>query len=259
MTKNQRKLLDILDEYGWDVFSYDMLMNIGILSSKEIWEALRYLTKNGTIVRIEKGKYHRSGFIDVNVIACSIIKDSCIAYWSAINKHGLTEQFPNVIFLQNSKRTGELEIPNSGTRIKFIKVKDYKIFGTKSFGYGNHFWKMTDIEKTIIDGFDLPLYSGGFPETIKAFNNANLNQRKLISYCKKFKNNSVTRRLGFLSELLNKENLDEFIHYAKSIVNNNYILFESGIPKSNSINKRWKINVNIPENEIIEIANSSTE
>lgn len=259
MTKVRNKLLSLLDNYGWDVFSYDMLIDEGSLSSIEIWEALRYLTKNNTIVRLEKGKYHRANFFDTNVIACSLAENATIGYWTALNMHGLTEQIPNVIFLQNTKRSGEFQPQKSSVRIQFIKVKENKLFGSKTNGYGNHIWRITDTEKTIIDGFELPQYSGGFPETIKAFNNANLSQKKLIKYCKKQNNQSVTIRLGYLAETLKKENMNEFIAYAQSLVGKNYILFEAGLPKSTEINTRWKINLNISEAEIIEIATSSTE
>lgn len=259
MTKIRNKLLQLLDNYGWDVFSYDMLINEGSLTSKEIWEALRYLTKNNTIVRLEKGKYHRANFIDTYAIACSLVENACVAYWTAVNLHGLTEQIPNVIFIQNTKRSGEFQPKKSGTKIIFIKVKENKMFGSITKGYGNHIWKITDIEKTIIDSFEMPRYSGGFPETIKAFNNANLHQKKLIRYCKKQNNRSVSIRLGYLTEVLEKKNMKEFIEYAQSLVGKNYILFEAGLPKSNEINKRWKINLNISEDEIIEIATSSTE
>ena len=259
MTQKQIKLLSLLDEYGWDVFSYQMLINEGSLNSKEIWEALRYLTKNGLITRIEKGKYHKSGFIDGYVIACSLVEDSCISYWTAMNMHGLTEQIPNVTFLQNTKRSGTLRLKNSDSMIKFVKVKPHKLFGCKKYGVGNHVKRITDIEKTVIDSFDLPQYSGGFPETIKAVNNAKLYQKKLIKYCKKLNNKSVTIRLAYLIELLNKPNMNEFIAYSQSLVGKNYILFEPGLPKSEEINKRWNINLNVSENEILEIANSSSE
>ena len=259
MTHKQIKLLSLLDEYGWDVFSHQMLINEGSLKSKEIWEALRYLTKNGLITRIEKGKYYKSGFLDEYVIACSLVENSCISYWTAMNMHGLTEQIPNVTFLQNTKRSRTLRLKNSGTQIKFVKVRSNKLFGCKKYGVGNHIWRIADIEKTIIDSFDLPQYSGGFPETIKAVNNAKLNQKKLIRYCKKLNNKSATIRLAYLIELLKKPDMNEFIAYSQSLVGKNYILFEPGLAKSEEINKRWNINLNISENEILEIAKSSTE
>ncbi len=259
MTHKQNKLLSLLNEYGWDVFSYQMLINEGSMNSKEIWEALRYLTKNGSITRIEKGKYHKSGFLDEYVIACSLVEDSYISYWTAMNIHSLTEQIPNIMFIQNTKRSGTLKLKNSGTQIKFVKVKPNKLFGYKKYGVGNHAWRVADVEKTVIDGFELPQYSGGFPEIIKAVNHAKLNQKKLIRYCKKQNNKSVTIRLGYLIELLNKPDMNEFIAYSLSLVGKNYILFEPGLAKSKKTNKRWNINLNISEDEIMEIANSSTE
>jgi len=256
MTKKQKILLDILEQNGWDVFSHEMLLSEGSLSPSEIWETLRFLTKNKIVIRIEKGKYYRNNFSDENVIACFIAKKSSVAYWSALNMHGLTEQFPNILFVQNIQRSDKFKIPETGLTIKFIKVKQEKIFGLKSYGYGNHTWQMTDIEKTIVDCFDLPQYSGGYPEIIKGFYNAKLNANKLIRYCKKTGNHSITRRLGFLAELLKKPNLDKFIDFSLSTINESYILFENGIPKTNDINKKWKIYVNLSGEEIIGMAKS---
>lgn len=256
MTKNQKILLDILEQNGWDVFSHKMLLSDGGLNASEIWETLRFLTKNKTIIRIEKGKYYRNNFSDENVIACFIAKNSSIAYWSALNMQGLTEQFPNIIFVQNTQRSDKVKIPGTGLTIKFVKVKPGKIFGLKKFGYGNHIWQMTDIEKTIVDCFDLPQYSGGYPEIIKGFYSAKLNPNKLIRYCKKIRNHSITRRLGFLAELLKKPDFGKFLDFALSTVNESYILFETGIPKTNDINSKWKIYINLSEEEIKGMAKS---
>ncbi len=256
MTNNQKLLIDILDQNGWDVFSYDMLINDGNLNAPGIWEALRYLTKNKVIIRVEKGKYYRNNFFDEKVIACFIAKNSSVAYWSALNMNGLTEQFPNIIFIQNTQRSDRFKIPGTGTTLKFIKVKPEKIFGLQKQGYGNHTWQITDIEKTIVDCFDLPQHSGGYPEIIKGFNNARLSSKKLTDYCRKLGNHSVTRRLGYLTELLKKSNMENFVEYAFSTVNNSYILFENGIPKTKKINTRWKIHLNLSDEEIIGMAKS---
>lgn len=66
---------------------------------------------------------------------------------------------------------------------------------------------MTDVEKTIIDCFDLPQYSGGYAELIRAFNHANLNSEKMITYCKAINNIAIIKRMGYLSELLNKKGM----------------------------------------------------
>ena len=254
MTDLRYRFLDMLDEFGYDIFNLKMIRGTGHFSDKEITFALKTLTKSGTIIKIERGKYVRSSFSDEFVIGNFLAPDGGIAYWSALNSYGLTEQFPNVVFIQTAIRRGQITFRN--LRYKFIKVDSRKLFGYKDFGYGNHKYRMTDVEKTIVDSFDLPQYSGWYQETIKAFNNAKLNARKLTLYCKKLDNISVTKRLGYLCELLGKPDLGFFIDYAQSVIRNGYSLFEIDGEDKGEYNKRWKLIVNMPVDEILEIANS---
>jgi predicted transcriptional regulator of viral defense system len=177
-----------------------------------------------------------------------------IAYWTALNAHGLTEQFPNKIFVQTAMR--KKDVSEKSRNYKFIKVPERKLFGYKTYGFGNHTYKMTNIEKTIIDCFDLPQYCGWYQETIKALNNAVFYQTKMIKYCKRMHNISLIKRLGFLIEFLEKPNMSDFIEYAQKVIDNNYSLFEIGGEKKGEYNSRWKIILNIPRDEILEIANS---
>jgi hypothetical protein len=52
------------------------------------------------------------------------------------------------------------------------------------------------VEKTIVDCFDLPQYSGGYPELKRAFIEAKLNPKKMITYCEATKNIAVTNRFS---------------------------------------------------------------
>lgn len=198
--------------------------------------------------------YLINGFSGDYIIGNFLAPDGGIAYWSALNSHGLTEQFPNVVFVQTSKRRGQIVINN--LRYNFIKVNERKLTGYKEYGYGNHRYRMTDIEKTIVDCFDLPQHAGWYQETIKAFNNANMSARKLVKYCKAIGNISVIKRLGYLCELLQKSEMEYFVNYAQSVLTNGYSLFELGGESKGDYNSRWKLIINIPEIEIIEIANS---
>ena len=48
-----------------------------------------------------------------------------------------------------------------GVSYHFVKVKPNKATGYEKSGVGNAF-KITGVEKTIVDCFDLPQYSGGY-------------------------------------------------------------------------------------------------
>lgn len=254
MTNLQTKFLSVIDEFGYDIFDLDMIRATKYFSNYEITQALRTLTKSGMLIKLEQGKYIKNGFYDEFVIGNFLARDGGIAYWSALNAHGLTEQFPNVVYVQTAKRTGDFIFRN--LRYKFIKVNSRKISGYVKNGFGNHSYKMTDIEKTLVDCFDLPQYAGWYQEIIKAFYKAKINFKKLKRYCKANGNISLVKRMGFLIELLQKPGGDYFIEYAQKEQTKDYSLFEIDGEKSGIYNSRWKLVINIPETEIIEIAKS---
>jgi hypothetical protein len=69
---------------------------------------------------------------------------------------------------------------------------------------------VTDMEKTIIDGLDLPQYVGGVVEIAKALSTTRtqLNESKLRRYAGKIGNSAVAKRLGFLLEILGLGNVE---------------------------------------------------
>ena len=250
----QREILFYLDNANLDIFSNSLLQEKLSMTLPQINEALHRLIKNKLVIQLERGKYCRHNFSDEYVIGSFIAKNGGIAYWTALHFHGLTEQIPNVIYVQTTH--AKLSKTIYGVRYKFIRVKEQKLVGFKTFGYGNHKFQVTDVEKTIFDCFDHPQYGGGYNEIIKGFNNAALSARKLVKYCKSVKNIAVTKRLAYLCELLEKPKMDIFLKYARSVVNVNYDLFESNGKRRGETNSKWRLIMNMEEDEIIEIANS---
>lgn len=187
------------------------------------------------------------------MIGAFIAKDGAVAYWTALNRHGLTEQFSNTVFIQTPFLKREKKI--FGTSYKFVKIAAKKRTGLIKEGYGNRSFSMTDVDKTIVDCFDLPEYSGGYAELIRAFNQAKLTSEKLISYCKSVDNISVTKRLGFLSSLFEKTDLTPFIEFARLQVNKKYSLFDPLSPDKGEFISDWKLRLNISKEEILDIAN----
>lgn len=255
MTHNENILLKFLEENGLDVFTKKQLIDSAILSKDDFNRGFRGLMQKAHIVMIEKGKYRLRHFTDENVIGCFMAPDGGIAYWSALNAYGLTEQFPNKIFIQNSRRRGERSVFGTGSIFHFVTVKPEKLVGYKTFGYGNHTYYMTDVEKTIVDCFDLPQYAGGYSEIIKAFNKAKLSTRKMVAYCKAIDNIAVAKRLAYLSELLEKPKMEYFLKYAQEVCNEKYNPFDASLPSKGKYQRKWRLILNMDEEEILEIAN----
>ena len=253
LTQNQLALLHILDDKELDIFSLDELSKTLKGKVENINEMVENLVHKKLLARIERGKFCRTNFKDELVIGCHLVADGCVSYWSALNKHGLTEQFPNTVFIQTTKQKAEKTV--FGVKYQFVRVVASKHTGIKTQGFGNHRYKITEVEKTIVDCFDLPEYSGGYAELIRAFNEAKLNAEKLIEYCEAIHNIATTKRIGFLAELLNKKGLKPFIRFAKEKVNKKYNLFDTqGTDKGEFVNE-WRLRLNISREEILDICN----
>ena len=108
MIKSPEILLKLLDENELDIFTNRSFAERTQLHLADWMPQLRTLIKNGLVDIIERGKYCRHNFRNEYVISNYLAEDGVIAYWTALNLHGLTEQFPNTIFVQttNAKKAG---------------------------------------------------------------------------------------------------------------------------------------------------------
>lgn len=253
LTQSQLAFLHLLDDMELDIFSLEELSKSLNGKVENINEMIENLIHKKLLARIERGKYCRTNFKDELVIGCHLINGGCVAYWSALNKHGLTEQFPNTVFIQTTKQKAEKIV--FGVKYQFVRVAPSKYTGIEIKGFGNHRYSITDVEKTIVDCFDLPEYSGGYAELIRAFSEAKLNSEKMIAYCEAIHNIAATKRMGYLAELLNKKGLKTFVRFAQSQVNPKYNLFDSqGAEKGEFVND-WRLRLNISREEISDICN----
>ena len=249
MTQND--FFKYLEEDEVQIFKIQNLKSELDLDNKIINNIVENLVVKGLLSRIERGKYCRTNFRDENVIGTFLAKDSAVAYWSALNLHGLTEQFPNKIFIQTTQLKKEVEF--AGTIYQFVKIQPNKRTGIIFNGYGNYKYPITDIEKTIVDCFDLPQYNGGFAELVRAFYNVKLNAQKLINYCNAVDNIAVIKRLGFLAELFEKKNLSSFVKFAHSKVNRSYNLFDIFGENTGDTNSDWRLRMNVSKEAILGI------
>lgn len=253
LKKEENKVLLYLDNHGIDIFTFNKLYQDLDYNYVELLEILSKLITGEQITCIEKGKYVRHNFKDEFVIGSFMTSDATIAYWSALNLHGLTDQIPNTVFVQSTKKKQDKTV--FGVQYKFIKVKSQKLTGIQLNGYGNHQYRITDIEKTIVDCFDLPQYAGEFPKLIRAFYEAELKAGKLKTYCEAVNNTGVTKKLGFLAELFEKKNSQAFIRYAKSKVTKTINNFDPWANNEGKIVTRWGLRLNMGKEDILNMRN----
>lgn len=249
LTGEQLRFMQLMDEHELLFFSMDNVEKLLGVQFNNLNEVLENLVNKKILARIEKGKFRRATFSDINVLASFISSEGAVSYWSALHFHGLTERFPNKVFIKTTRRKRNTQILE--TPIQFITVKENKMQGMVKQGYGDNSYLLTDMECTIIDCFDQTRYAGDWPDLLKAFSQAKLNADKLIAYAKKYNSNALTKRLGFLAELLQKKELKKFISFAKKNVGKKYTLFEPGGNETGAFRSDWMLRLNNSEDEIL--------
>jgi predicted transcriptional regulator of viral defense system len=254
MNKQQIDLMLLLDDLELEIFTLSELKNITRNKYANLSELIENLADKKILARIERGKYCRSNFTDEKVIGCFMAGSGAVAYWSALNLHGLTDQFPNNIFIQTNRPRKSKTV--FGVPYKFVNISPTKITGLLTQGQGNRQYRITDPEKTIIDCFDLYQYSGGYAELISAFSRAKLNSNKMINYCKAIDNIAAIKRMGFLAQFMNKSGFDNFIEFARMKRNKAYNPFDPAGPDKGEFVNEWRLRLNISREEIMGICSN---
>lgn len=223
--------------------------------TRHLNEVLENLVDKRLLQRIEKGKYARADFNDLNALACFLAGNGTIAYWSALHYHGLTERFPNTTFIKTSRRKQDTIL--LGSKVKYVSVLSIRSkTGRESVGFGQRSFEVTDVEMTLVDCMDQLRYAGDWPDLLRAIDTAKINSNKLIEYCTVYKNTALIKRMGYLCELYDKTETQGFIKWARKQVNTKYNLVYAQGREEGEFNAQWKLRLNIPEEVLREAAKS---
>ncbi|MFQ6089185.1 MAG: type IV toxin-antitoxin system AbiEi family antitoxin [Candidatus Methanofastidiosia archaeon] len=233
-------------------FTFEEALRIIDLSRNSLKKVIYRLEKRGAIEHIEKGKYMiiplgaEKGKYTLHefVIGSLLVKPYCIAYWSALNFYGLTEQIPSTIFIQTTARKKKQKIEVFGVKYRIVRIKSTKFFGIRKEWIEETEINVTDREKTIIDCLDKPQHCGGVIEVAKALKNENLDREKLLKYSQQVRNSGVVRRLGYLCDSLGID-IDVSL-----IETRNYLLLDPTMLHKGSKNAKWRLIINLDEKMI---------
>ncbi|PIS23606.1 MAG: hypothetical protein COT45_05730 [bacterium (Candidatus Stahlbacteria) CG08_land_8_20_14_0_20_40_26] len=243
--------IDVINSFAkkGQTLTFEEALVISGLSRKSLRDLLSDMEKQGYVERIEKGKYMiiplgaEKGKYTLNefIIGSLLVNPHCIAYWSALHYYGLTEQIPNIGFIQTTARKKKQEVEVFGIRYRIVRIKDTKFFGIRKEWIEEAQINITDREKTIVDCLDKPHYCGGVVEVAKALRNGKLDREKTSEYAQQIGNSGVIRRLGYLCDFLG-------INISVPLVETrNYLLLDPSMPHKGPKNSKWKLIINLNE------------
>ncbi len=178
------------------------------------------------------------------VIAMQLVKPAAIAYFSAMNHHGFTEQIPGIVFIATDHRVSRSKRQSLGIAYRIVSLKKDKYFGLEQAWADESPFMITNREKTIIDGLDLPRYVGGVGVVAKAIHEAwdNLNESQLRAYAGRIGNTAVAKRLGYLMESQGVGDI-ELLRKSVRLVKG-FSSLDPTLPKEGTYSRRWGLLIN---------------
>ena len=128
------------------------------------------------------------------------------------------------------------------------------------FGIADH-WatketqvKVSDLEKTVIDGLRQPEYCGGLSDVAKGLwmRHQDMNPARLIEYAKKTGIGAVIRRLGFLMELY-KIGTAQNLEALHNTLTEAYMRLDPRLPAEGKFLRRWRLQLNVSPEELLTV------
>jgi len=125
-----------------------------------------------------------------------------------------------------------------------IRDRDYWITKTRKV-------RISDLERTVIDGLKQSEYCGGFSEVAKGFwmRRDNIDPKKLVEYALSLDIGAVYRRLGYLLELFDLESPGE-IKALRQKLTPSYAILDPMLPDEGKYVARWRLRLNVGSEEI---------
>lgn len=255
-------LIVTLYESNREMFNYDDVQEVTGLSDASARSFIRHLVNRGVVMRLTGGLFRIipysmgsvTEYVGNEYILARELNHSnkyYISYASAMDIHGMLTQPQFIVYISSTKKRRTKTV--QGIEFKFVYCKKDYLFGIAEHWIDKHEQvKVSDLERTIIDGLKRPQYCGGFTEVAKGFHirKDDMNPTRLVEYALKLGNNAVVKRLGFMLEQFEwcQKELLEVLHLH---VQNDYVLLDPTFSDEGKYLSRWKLRINIEPDEIL--------
>jgi predicted transcriptional regulator of viral defense system len=217
------------------------------------------LAAKGWLQRIERGKYR---LIPLEAgpeaqwaehefrIAATLAAPYYLAYATALAYYGYTERALNPVWIATTRARKLLTL--DGITYRFVGLNARKFFGYTHIQILETPIAMAEREKALADGFDHPEYCGGVIEAAKGlwYGHDEIDRERLVVYGRRLANRSALKRLGFWLERLGIAEhgiLEQLAHGDR-----NYPLLDPTGPRQGRRDTRWRLIINIPEEQLLE-------
>jgi len=260
-------LVGALYEQGKPVFSNADVMEITGLEPKSARNFAASLVKRGVATRLKPGLFilvpYELGFEreymgNPYVIARELAnrRNYYISHGSAMDIHQMVTQPQFKVYASVTQPIRPRFV--LGVEFFFVCCKPEHFFGIEDH------WvtktervRVSDPERSVIDGLRLPQYCGGVSEVAKGLwiKKDELNLTRLIDYALRLDIGAVIRRLGFLLETFGL-GFDAHISSLRQRLTESYTLLDPVLPNEGKYLARWRLRLNIDPDELFSLINT---
>ena len=257
-------LVTMLYEQNKPIFRLKEVQKILRLDEVSSRNFARKLVNRGVVTRLKPGlfilvpfelgketEYIGNPFVVAREIMSG--KDYFLSHATAMEIHGGVTQPQLVVYVTTLKP--RRPITTLGIEFRFIHNQK-KYF----FGISDH-WvtkqekvKVSDLERTIIDGLKQSEYCGGLTEVAKGLwmRHQDVNINRLISYAIKIGVGAVIRRLGFLLELY-KIGTSEDWEILSLYLTETYVRLDPLLAPEGKFLRKWRLQLNVSPEELLSV------
>ena len=258
------RLVALLYERGQSLFTHSDVQEITGLSAKSARNLMVGLVNRGLATRLKPGLFilvpfelgrERDYLGNPYVVARELADtpDYYISCASAMDLHQMVTQPQLTVFVTSPKAIRPRTV--LGTEFRFVRCKKDDMFGVmEQWVTKTEQIRVSDLERTVIDGLKHPDHCGGFTEVAKGFwmRRESIQPDKLADYALKLDVGAVIRRLGFLLETFEVPAVDE-IKRLRADLTSTYVLLDPLMPAEGSYQARWRLRVNVEPEELLAV------
>lgn len=272
MTRNVKKVLKTLGptaanfvttlyERNQTLFGLADVKEITGLSYFSAGSIARTLVERGLATRLKPGLYilvpfemgKDKEFAGEPYLVASVLaggKNYYLSHGTAMDIHQMVTQPQLIVYVSTSKRIHPKTI--MGTEFRFITCKKKALFGITDYWVTKQKTvKVSDIERTLIDGLRQPQYCGGLTEVAKGLwmQREKASPERLMRYAIRLDVGAVIRRLGFLLELYEMAT-GEISKALRKRLTLTYVPLDPALPSRGKYLHRWRLRLNVEPEEL---------
>jgi len=255
------KLVTSLHERGRTVFRLKDVREITGLPDSSARSFVRKLVDRSVATRLKPGlfilvpyelgnerQYLGSPLIVAREIADS--RDYYLSHATAMEIHGMLTQ-PQLVVTVSTPKPRRSVIALS-VRFRFVRCRPRHLFGLmEHWVTKQEKVRVSDLERTIIDGLKQPEHCGGVTEVAKGLwmQRQNVNIPRLMHYAKQMGVGAVLRRLGFLLEFYEMAKPEDLKQLQKELTAT-YVRLDPILPAEGKRLRRWRLQLNVDPDEL---------